>query len=161
MMENNTTTWTTFMDMSSGGSRKESFNYCFIEAPEEEAKVIFYNRFGHNPERVTCTCCGDDYSISESPSLLQATAYNRRCRYAYFKDGVEVPQAEAWISGKGLQDGCIGQYIEEASTRYDNAEFIPLDEYLKSEYVHVIYAKDIKEEERKGDIPSQGYVWID
>lgn len=71
-------TWTRFMDMSSGGSTKEPpYEYIYIEAPEAEAKVIFYNRFGHNPERVTCTCCGEDYSISEEPSLAQASAYDR------------------------------------------------------------------------------------
>lgn len=46
--------WTEFMDMRSGGGLKEKFAYCFIEAPEEEAKVIFYNRFGHSASRITC-----------------------------------------------------------------------------------------------------------
>jgi len=55
------------MDMHSGGDLKEKWQYIYIEAPEEEAKVIFYNRFGHNPNRVTCTCCGKDYSISSRP----------------------------------------------------------------------------------------------
>ena len=44
--------WTHFWDMHSGGGQKEKFGHCYIEAPENEAKVIFYNRFGHNPERV-------------------------------------------------------------------------------------------------------------
>jgi hypothetical protein len=74
--------WTRFMDMHSGGGLKESFGYAYIEAPEEEAKAIFYHRFGHNPERVSCTCCGQDYSIGESPTLEEATAHERRCRWA-------------------------------------------------------------------------------
>jgi len=74
-------TWTLFYDMNSGGGKKEKFRYCYIEAPEDEAIVIFYNRFGHNPERVTCTCCGPDYSITESKTLFQATAYERGCLY--------------------------------------------------------------------------------
>lgn len=62
--------WTEFMDMHSGGGTKEEpYEYIFIEAPREEAIIIFYNRFGHNPERVTCTCCGDDYSITEYETL--------------------------------------------------------------------------------------------
>lgn len=99
--------WTQFLDMHSGGGQKEKFSHCYIEAPENEAKVIFYNRFGHSPERVSCTCCGEDYSISESETLEQASGYQR---------------------------GCAN--------------------------VCVIYAKDIKPEERVGEIPEQGYVWV-
>ena len=83
--------WTRFMDMHSGGGAKEApYEYIYIEAPESEAKTIFYNRFGHNPERVSCACCGEDYSISEEESLEQATAFERGCDYAYFgPDGAE------------------------------------------------------------------------
>lgn len=73
--------WTNFWDMHSGGKQKEKFAQCYIEAPEPEAKVIFYNRFGHNPERVTCTCCGEDYSISEHKTLGQASGYQRGCKW--------------------------------------------------------------------------------
>ena len=45
--------WTHFWDMSSGGGRKENWKHIYIEAAESEAIVIFYNRFGHNPNRVT------------------------------------------------------------------------------------------------------------
>jgi hypothetical protein len=69
--------WTCFFDMHSGGGNKEPWERIFIEAPEQEAKVVFYNRFGHNPSRVTCTCCGEDYSIDESETLEKATAYAR------------------------------------------------------------------------------------
>lgn len=70
--------WTHFWDMHSGGSVKEApYAHIYIEAPEAEAKVIFYNRFGHNAERVTCTCCGEDYSIMEYASLADATAFQR------------------------------------------------------------------------------------
>ncbi len=70
--------WTQFYDMHSGGGQKEEWNKIYIEAPKEQAKIIFYNRFGHNPEKVTCTCCGDDYSISEYKTLGKATEYERR-----------------------------------------------------------------------------------
>lgn len=68
--------WTKFMDMYSGGGKKEKWEYIYIEASEVEAKIIFYNRFGHNPERVTCTCCGKDYSISEYETLEKAIKYD-------------------------------------------------------------------------------------
>lgn len=72
--------WTHFWDMSSGGDQKLDFHHCFIEAPKSEAKTIFYNRFGRNPDRVTCTCCGSDYSISEYPTIDEATEYHRSSR---------------------------------------------------------------------------------
>lgn len=70
--------WTHFWDMHSGGDQKLDWAHIFIEAPEDEAKVIFYNRFHRNPERVTCTCCGEDYAISESPTLEEAASYVRK-----------------------------------------------------------------------------------
>lgn len=57
--------WTRFFDLASGGGDKEDFELIYIQAPRDEAQLIFYNRFGHNPERVSCTCCGPDYSFRE------------------------------------------------------------------------------------------------
>ena len=70
--------WTHFWDMHSGGSGKEKQEHIFIEAPSAEAQVIFYNRFGHNPNRVTCTCCGEDYAIDEGKSLIRMTSFHRK-----------------------------------------------------------------------------------
>ena len=70
--------WTKFMDTYSGGNKKENWENIYIEAPKEEAKVIFYNRFGHNPDRVTCTCCGPDYSIYEEETLQDSKNAARR-----------------------------------------------------------------------------------
>ena len=103
--------FTEFMDMHSGGGQKENFSHCFIEAPENEAKIIFYNRFDHSPKRVTCTCCGDDYYISEYETLEKATAYERNCKY---------------------QDG---EYLEEKGDSYH--EYLTLPEYLKKSDVLV------------------------
>ena len=58
-------TWTEFNDCHSGGGTKEQWEKIFIEAPKDEAVTVFYNRFGHNPRRVSCTCCGPDYCIWE------------------------------------------------------------------------------------------------
>ena len=108
--------WTQFMDMHSGGGCKESpYEYIYIEADEDIAEVIFYNRFGHNPNRVTCTCCGEDYSISSHEDLLQLTEYNRRG--------------------------------------------ILLKEYEQIENVLFIRKEQVKPNERKGEVPEQGYVW--
>ena len=76
-------TWTHFWDMHSGGGTKEgSYEHIYIEASEDEAVAVFYNRFGHDPNRVSCTCCGEDYSISEYSSLDEATHYQRQNRFS-------------------------------------------------------------------------------
>jgi len=41
--------WTVFFDMSSGGSNKEKFTTCIIEASEFEAISIFEDKFGRHP----------------------------------------------------------------------------------------------------------------
>ena len=86
-MNNKDIPWTLFWDMHSGGGKKEQWDKIYIQAPENEAEIIFYNRFGHSPHRVTCTCCGEDYSLSESESLEQASGYHRKCQS---KDGKYV-----------------------------------------------------------------------
>lgn len=69
--------WTRFMDMHSGGSCKQKpYKYIYIEAPEEEAVEIFYNRFAHYPHWVACECCGPNYSVSEYQTLEEAQEYD-------------------------------------------------------------------------------------
>ncbi len=71
-------TWTSFYDMSSGGGNKEDFQYLFVEAPYREAISVFYSRYGHHPLRITCNCCGPDYSVdSEDDSLEEITYFYR------------------------------------------------------------------------------------
>lgn len=162
-------TWTHFWDMYSGGRAKEKWEHIFIEAPTAEARVIFYNRFGHNPDRVTCTCCGGDYSVSEAPSLEEGTAYHRGCLYAYFDaSGAEVPRQKAWVSGKGLLPGCSSRYVERADPeREEFSPYIPLEvaidtgRFGERSGLLVIRADEIKPEERSGEAPEQGYVWKD
>ena len=114
--------WTHFWDMHSGGGTKEEpYEHIFIEAPEDEAEVIFYNRFGHNPHRITCTCCGSDYAIDEYKTLKEATAYHRK----------------------------------------RGGKTITVKEYSKERNVLIIRVNEIKAEERKGCLPTQGYVWVD
>jgi len=135
--------WTEFWDMCSGGSQKEKWHYIFMEAPEEEAEIIFYNRFGHNPERVTCTCCGADYAIDEYDSVERASAYHRDCK---------------WINDERKFGGRY--YVEEPSDK-SYAKYQTIEQFEKRKDVLIIRAKDIKPEERKGTIPQQGYVWVD
>lgn len=153
--------WTQFWDMHSGGGLKEPYHFIFIEAPSDEAEVIFYNRFHHSPGRVSCTCCGADYSVTEYPTLGQATAYHRGCKsITYRVDGIDKYTKEPATESVA---------VEEPSDRsYEAAKYLPLDEWLEAhsepgneDSVLVIRKEDIKPEERRGEVPQQGYVWQD
>jgi len=74
--------WTHFWDMHSGGSQKLDFAHCYIEASEDEAINIFTKLFDRSPYNVTCHCCGEDYSVSESETLEAATEYQRSNQYS-------------------------------------------------------------------------------
>ena len=116
--------WTSFMDMHSGGGCKEDWEYIYIEAPEEDAKVIFTNRFGHDPENVTCDCCGDDYSILESETLEEATSFERNCRWDSTTESyVEEPRYKEPMYGRGP----YGKYLT-------------LEEYLQKDNILAITA---------------------
>ncbi len=166
--------YTQFMDMHSGGGQKLKWKYIYIEASLKEAKIIFQNKFKRNPERVTCTCCGGDYSISESKDLEQASAYERRCKYQHFdKEGNEIDKDKAWISGKGFVNECYAKYIEkedreeidDMKKKYPDSDweeykkYIPLKDYKKKKDILVITKKIIKAEWRKGELKEEGYVW--
>lgn len=157
--------WTEFMDMHSGGGQKLKWHHIFIQAPEEKAEIIFQNRFNRNPNRVTCSCCGADYSISEWESLEQATAYERACRYAYFdKKGKEIPKEKAWVPGKGCINGAYGKWVEEQDTEYGRMQYDKyrtLEEYTKDPGILIINASEIKPKERKGALRKEGYCWCD
>lgn len=133
--------WTRFMDMRSGGSYREKWHKILIEAPKDEAKVIFYSRFDHYPGDSCMFCNGEVYSISEEESLAQITAFDRGCEYAYFRpDGTECPKGEAWEPAKGKIKGYSSRYVERpCGDRW--RPYIPLDEYLSKDTVLVIYAE--------------------
>lgn len=126
--------WTQFWDMHSGGGQKEKWARIYIEAPKDEAITIFYNRFHHNPNRVTCTCCGEDYSISESETFAEASAFQRNCK---------------WIDGK---------YVEIQRDSYN--EHKTVEEYVQDPEVLVIPADEIDDDERTGYVPDEGYMWV-
>ena len=71
-----------FHDMSSGGYDKTAYKLILIEAEsEKEAVSVFYSRFNFNPNRVTCSCCGEDYSISRRESIEDAFIFFDSPRY--------------------------------------------------------------------------------
>ena len=140
--------WTQFWDMNSGGGTKEPQSQIYIEAPEDEACRVFYNRFGHSPHRVSCTCCGADYSVSEEPTLREITGYQRNCDYVTDPSGKESCYFEPdVVSPKGWKvDPGYGDHV-------------PLEDYVQQDDVLVIREDEIADHERMGEIPEQGYVW--
>ena len=121
--------WTHFYDKHSGGEQKEKWGHIYIESPQKLAELIFYNRFGHNPNRITCTCgsCGEDYSISQQESLEQLTGYVRGCVF----------------------DNNAGKYIEQ-DREQPWRPYQTFEEYTQGENVLVICRDEIKEEEMIG-----------
>lgn len=156
--------WTRFMDMHSGGGQKLRWAYVYIEAPQEEAEVVFYKRFGRNPHKVTCTCCGPDYAVNESETLERASAYERGCRWA---EDVRGLVAFGKDRPADYREGCYlepGEAVPEGMkllTYFDSPRAETVAEYLASGQALAIYAKDIAADERVGEVPSQGYVWQD
>ena len=66
--------WIEFYDMHSGGTQKAKWDIICIEADsEKEAVDIFEEIFGHNPLKVTCECCGEDYIVTEVDKPLSET----------------------------------------------------------------------------------------
>ena len=59
--------WAVFWDMSSGGGEKLDWELIFIQAPEKQAVSYFEDKFDRNPYNITCSCCGEDYSVSSGP----------------------------------------------------------------------------------------------
>jgi len=158
-------TWTHFHDMHSGGGIKEPpYGHIYIEAPKEEAEIIFYNRFGHSPNRVTCTCCGEDYSVSEHADLTQATGYERNLRAVEQKRGTDgrylpLPPGVNYYLEPG-EDPPDGYNVDKSRIGLRGGG-LTLEEFVARKNVLVIRADEIKPEERQGSVPEQGYVWVD
>lgn len=113
---------TVFLDMHSGGDAKLQWEKIYIALPKKLARIVFENRFNRNPDNITCSCCGEDYSVNEYDNIYQATGYYRNC---LFKDG---------------------EYIEEPNSKY-HKKIIPLEEYLKRKEILFIRDFEIKPEE--------------
>lgn len=149
--------WTRFHDMHSGGSQKLEWSRIYIEAPHAEARVVFFKRFGRNPDRVTCTCCGPDYSLSEYRTLAEATAFERGCGYV---ENSRIPDGR--VAGDGYYfegPGSRFRISYETLTEFLSYSKPPRRSALDVGVVKVIRASEIKPEERIGDVPAEGYVW--
>ena len=158
-----------FWDMNSGGRQKEKWDKIIIETKtndndlaEKEAKIIFYNRFGHNPDRVTCTCCGSDYSINSHESLKQITGHWRNCKTLKAPINPKTSKRNyndpVYKKGLYIDDEDIIPEGYEVESSYSNPA-IPLEKYLKQEGVLFVPKSEVKPEERIGDVPMEGYIW--
>lgn len=165
-------TWTRFMDMHSGGGQKEEWSKIYIEAPEEEAKVIFYNKFGHSPDRVTCTCCGEDYSTDEGESLARVSAFDRGLRWVSDKrDHYYLTEKPSdYLEGRYLEPHeSIPDGMEQTSYGTDDVG-ITVEELVGGAPIRGLLSRgdralfvteaEILPEWRSGSVPAQGYVWV-
>lgn len=109
--------WTRFMDMNSGGWPKLDWTSIYIEAPEDIARAIFRARFHRDPDYVTCNCCGQDYSVSESATLEQASGHDRNC------------------------DHDNTGYVERP--RYAELQYYTVEEYSHDPRALILYAADL------------------
>lgn len=140
-------TWTRFFDMHSGGGQKLDWSHIYVDLPEKEAKRYFEDKFGRDPELVTCECCGEDYSISESETLEKATAYDRKCAYIQPEDYPSVWTSKKHSGPKPRYlegDGKTGETLPEGwkySTNYKREGYLTVEEYSKSDGVLIIYTK--------------------
>ena len=102
--------WTHFWDMHSGGGAKLQWEHIFIEADEDTARKMFAEAFGRHPDGETCNCCGSDYSISESPTLAEATGFHRHLRYSSTLVG-----GQGWRTAtteERQHANAVGRYLE-------------------------------------------------
>lgn len=156
--------WTQFHDMHSGGGQKLQWAHIYIEAPEKEAAIIFQNAFGRNPHRVTCTCCGADYSLTESESLAQASGYERNCRTLAtpkLPDGRYDNSNPVLRERLYLEDGEEPPTGFKVDTRWPRAgAYVSLANYIKQPSVKIIPASEIRPEWRRGELQREGYVWV-
>lgn len=78
--------WTYFYDLHSGGFQKLAYQLIVIEASKPRAMRLFRRWFGRNPENVTCSCCGEDYSVDECENAEDAL------EHYFMKHGLEASE---------------------------------------------------------------------
>lgn len=109
--------WTQFWDMHSGGKQKLQWAQIFVELPQDEAVAWFESRFGRSPDHVTCSCCGADYSVNESPTVEEATAYHRGCAFIYPRGVPAGLRRQAGVEGARAAVARRGRRKRRASPR--------------------------------------------
>jgi len=93
---------TRFMDMHSGGSLKTPYTHIYIDEPLGEAVRTFKELFKHDPDNITCKCCGEDFVYDEYDSLEEATAYDRGCEWEgnHYDEKTAKITVEEYFSGR-------------------------------------------------------------
>lgn len=146
--------WTHFYDMHSGGGQKLDWGHIYIEAPRDEAERIFAARFGRRADKVTCSCCGEDYSVSSEEDLAQLTAFQRNCRSVESRRGDDggfiTPPKYYLEDGEQPPEGWL---VDERFKRYQ--PYMTLAEYIKSDGVKVIPTSEIAPHERAAALPER------
>ncbi len=150
--------WTLFWDMHSGGGQKEDAALIIIQAPKNEARVIFYNRFGHSADRVTCTCCGEDYVVNQEDILGQLVGFHLNWHWqdATGQDKgsyVEEPCHGKWDTQRGKNFCTLVDWLTDPEHIINNAG--------GKGNCWIILRNEIKVRETIGRVPRQGYVWVD
>lgn len=130
--------WTKFMDMHSGGGLKNKYEHIFIEADNEEVAInIFQNKYS-DPNNITCSCCGEDYSVSTEKTFALASAYER--------NNVWINKTEPSGEKRGkYHDGPVETIPEGWASRYIGSvedTWISIDDYLLSKEIKVIGNND-------------------
>lgn len=83
--------WVRFHDLHAGGYQKLQWGHIYICANSlEEALNVFEEKFSQNPQAVTCSCCGPNYSYAEFETLEDATSYERSDKF--ISNDYYVPQ---------------------------------------------------------------------
>lgn len=110
--------WTLFSDAYAEGFLKfKHYEFIIVEGKVEEALSMFIDMTNVDPKKVTCTCCGQHYSIREYDSVFQATAFERGCRY----------------------DNSLQCYVEEVSD-FPIMEYATVENFINQDNVLVIFA---------------------
>jgi hypothetical protein len=115
-------TWVRFFDLHSGGGAKTRWGSIYVEGRDvAEAVARFQEHTGRDPEHVTCTCCGDDYAVSDDETLERACAYDRGCRWA--APGKGGPGGRWLEPGESVPDDLAVRHHYRSTTGETMAEF--------------------------------------
>jgi hypothetical protein len=70
--------WTHFYDMHSGGNTKvKPYEHIYVQGEQSEAEELFEKVTEEYPYSVACSCCGENYSVTEHDNLDKATHFER------------------------------------------------------------------------------------
>lgn len=121
--------WVQFWDMHSGGKTKTQYHMIYIEAHDrKEAIGIFESRFNRSPFNITCSCCGEDYSIDSHDSIYEITGYHRNCRAISFDGRQHIPgKTRCYIEN----DEEIPEGATVCRSFNSYGEYMTLEEYMK------------------------------